>query len=78
MSAAPSVSVRLPQLLKERVQARARIERRTFSNTLRVLVEAGLAQDPGAIADVDPDEVERLADIARVAIEEAHGRSAAA
>jgi len=62
-----TTSVRLPEPLRERVKARAVIERRSFSNTIRVLVEAGLASsvNPSSAADVDQDEVERLALLAQ-------------
>ena len=57
-----TTSVRLPEPLRQRVKARALLERRSFSNTLRVLVEAGLAAPAAsaAFADVDSDEFERL------------------
>ena len=39
----PPSSIRFPQPLRERVLQRATAERRTFSNAVLVLVEAGLA-----------------------------------
>jgi hypothetical protein len=75
MSPTPT-SVRLPEDLDRRVRARARLERRTFSNQLRVLVERAL--DHGAVYapsdGIDQAEVERLAGVAREAIEEHRGR----
>jgi predicted DNA-binding protein len=56
-----TTSVRLPDRLRERVRARAVIERRSFSNTIRVLVEAGLSAREQQAADVDSEEMERLA-----------------
>jgi hypothetical protein len=53
-------SIRLPNPLRERIRERARAERRSFSNTARVLLEVGLAAPTAAVADVDADEVERL------------------
>jgi CopG antitoxin of type II toxin-antitoxin system len=67
-----TTTVRLPERLRERVRAHARAERRSFSNAVRVLIEAGL--DAGSVQPdvdvVDEDEVERLADIARHALGE--------
>jgi hypothetical protein len=65
-----ATSVRLPEPLRERVRAHALSERRSFSNTLRILIERGLDA-----VDVDADEVERLRSLALAALEEA--RSAA-
>jgi predicted DNA-binding protein len=61
-----ATSVRLPETLRERVRARAQIERRTFSNTLRVLVEAGLA----ATSAAELAELDRLEAIYREAVGE--------
>ena len=65
-----TTSVRLPDPLRERVRAHARVERRSFSNAVRVLIEAGL--DATETADVDDAEIERLADLARETLHE-HG-----
>jgi predicted DNA-binding protein len=69
-----ATSVRLPEQLRERVRARARTERRSFSNLVRVLIEAGLdAEGVPPDSDVDEDEVERLADIARETLQAGGG-----
>jgi hypothetical protein len=68
--------VRLSVELQERVRARARLERRTFSNTLRVLIERGLDDAVVYVPSRDgvaEDEVERLAEVAREALR-GHGR----
>jgi hypothetical protein len=49
----PGTSVRLPELLRRRVKASALLERRSFNNTLRVLVEAGLAAPTGSVATTE-------------------------
>jgi hypothetical protein len=65
-------SVRLPGTLDARVRARARLERRSYSNCLRVLVERGLDVEPSYDPDeIDPEEVERLAEVASEALREA-------
>ena len=69
---ATPTSVRLSDPLEQRVRARARLERRSFSNTLRVLVERGLDVHPRyeTADELDPDEVERLAAVACDALAE--------
>jgi hypothetical protein len=73
-----TTSVRLPDPLRDRVRARALTERRSISNTIRVLIEAGLdaSRVPPESKAVDKAEVERLAGIARDALTEQE-RSAA-
>jgi hypothetical protein len=60
-------SLRLPQPLRERVRERAKLERRSFANTVRVLLERQL-DAPARFEDVDPDEIERLALVAQEAL----------
>jgi Arc-like DNA binding domain len=67
MSTLPPTTVRLPVTLRDEIRERARTERRSFSNQLIVLLEAAVAKQD-AFDDIDPDEVERLADIAREAL----------
>jgi hypothetical protein len=67
MSTPPPTSVRLPISLRDEIRVRARTERRSFSNQLIVLLEAAVAEQD-ASDGIDPDEVERLADIAREAL----------
>ena len=42
-------SIRFPEALRERIIERAEAERRTFSNTVRVLLEDGLAAREEAV-----------------------------
>jgi Arc/MetJ-type ribon-helix-helix transcriptional regulator len=67
MSTSPPTSVRLPASLRDEIRERARTGRRSFSNQLIVLLEAAVAEQD-ASDGIDPDEVERLADIAREAL----------
>ena len=60
-------SIRLPDRLRAEIRERARAERRSFSNQVVVMLERAVA-DQDAPDDIDPDEVERLADIAREAL----------
>jgi hypothetical protein len=53
--------------LRDEIRSRARTERRSFINQVIVLLEAAVAE-PDAPDGIDPDEVERLADIAREAL----------
>lgn len=60
-------SLRLPLPLRERVRVRAVVERRTFANQVRVLLERAL--DDAAVAPrddctgIDQAEIERLAEL---------------
>ena len=62
-------SIRFPRELRDRVRARARAERRTFSGMVLYLVEAALdGEHENGKGGIDADEIERLADLAREAV----------
>jgi hypothetical protein len=61
-------SLRFPQPLRQRIRERAEIERRSFANQVRVLLERALdasQSDPS----VSADEIERLHQVYQQAIE---------
>ncbi len=65
-------SLRLPQLLRQRIRERADIERRSFANEVRVLLERQLdASQPDP--EIDPAEIERLAELCRETLHEGKG-----
>jgi hypothetical protein len=63
-------SIRIPGPLRDRIRERAEVERRSFSSQCVVLIEEALADRELPLV-VDADEVDRLAAVARTAIEEA-------
>lgn len=67
MTTSAPTSVRLPAELRDEIRSRARTERRSFNSQLVVMLERAAAEQD-APDWIDPDEVERLADIAREAL----------
>jgi plasmid stability protein len=66
MSSVTPTSVRLAPSLHERLVRRAAADRRSVSETIRALLTQALtAEAEAAETDVDPEEIERLADLAR-------------
>jgi plasmid stability protein len=63
-------SLRLPHSLRQRIRVRAERERRSFANEVRVLLERQL-DAPWHDEEVDPIEIERLAELCCRTIEEA-------
>jgi hypothetical protein len=71
---ATPTSIRLPANIDDEIRTRARQERRSFTQQMLVVLEAGLGLRVHPDDDVvDQDEVERLADLARETLAVSYG-----